>query len=139
MGKQSQQIFVKVNGREYVVEVGDLNTSPVRVVVDGQSYQVEIGDQPAEMQVKPAIQETPEEHDTRAETNESRVLAPLPGDILEVSVEPGQDVNMGDPLCVIDAMKMRNEIRSPRDGCIAEVKVSMGQVVEYGDVLITFA
>lgn len=135
MGKPDQRIVVKVNGREYVVEVGDLNTSPVTVVVDGQSYQVEIGDHPDEVQVQPIIQEKPEEQDT----NESRVLAPLPGDILEVSVKPGQRVNTGDALCVIDAMKMRNEIRSPREGCIAKVKVSVGQVVEYGDVLVTFA
>jgi biotin carboxyl carrier protein len=138
MGKPGQRIVVKVNGRQYVVEVGDLDTSPVTVVVDGHSYQVEIGDQPAEVQVRPADQEKTEEQDARVDTNESRVLAPLPGDILEVSVESGQHVNTGDPLCIIDAMKMRNEIRSPRDGCIAEVKVSIGQVVEYGDVLITF-
>ena len=149
MGTSSQQIVVKVNGREFLVEVGDLNSSPVIVVVDGHTYEVVVEDRSAETQSKPTAtasippvenshQEIPEVRKAVTAASEARVLAPLPGDIVEVKVQPGQQVSIGDSLCVIDAMKMRNEIRSPRDGQIANVEVSIGQSVDYGDVLITF-
>ena len=66
------------------------------------------------------------------------VIAPMPGDIIEVFVEPGQEVSKGDSLCVLDAMKMKNIIRSPRQGRIAAVVVSPGQSVDYGTELVTF-
>ena len=149
MGNSSQRVVVKVNGQEYLVEVGDLNTTPVIVVVDGHTYEVVVEGQPTEIQAKPTAtvsippveitpHETPKEQNTITAASEARVLAPLPGDIVDVKVQPGQQVSTGDSLCVIDAMKMRNEIRSPRDGRIANVEVSVGQSVDYGDVLIVF-
>jgi biotin carboxyl carrier protein len=149
MGNSSQRVIVKINGQEYVVEIGDLNTTPVIVVVDGHTYEVVVEDQSTETQSKPTAtviippvensrQEIPKVRKAVTAASEARVLAPLPGDIVEVQVQPGQQVSIGDSLCVIDAMKMRNEIRSPRDGQIADVEVSIGQSVDYGDVLITF-
>lgn len=149
MGNSSQRVVVKVNGQEYLVEVGDLHTTPVIVVVDGYTYEVVVEGHSAETQAKPTTtvsippveispHETPKEQKAITSASEARVLAPLPGDIVDVKVQPGQQVSIGDSLCVIDAMKMRNEIRSPRDGRIANVEVSIGQAVDYGDVLITF-
>jgi biotin carboxyl carrier protein len=149
MGNSSQRVVVKVNGQEYLVDVGDLNTTPVIVVVDGHTYEVVVENQSADPQTKPAAtanvppveippHEPPEAQKTGTAPDEARVLVPLPGDIVEVDVQPGQQVSIGDSLCVIDAMKMRNKIRSPREGRIAKVEVSIGQSVDYGDVLITF-
>ena len=149
MGNSSQRVIVKINGQEYVVEIGDLNTTPVIVVVDGHTYEVVVENQSIDTQSKPATtasippaeissREPPEGWKAGTAPGEARVLAPLPGDIVDVEVQPGQQVSIGDTLCVIDAMKMRNEIRSPRDGRIANVEVSIGQSVDYGDVLITF-
>jgi biotin carboxyl carrier protein len=64
-----------------------------------------------------------------------RVSAPMPGKIVRVGVEPGQDVTAGQPLLVMEAMKMENEIRSPRDGRVKEIAVRAGQAVETGAVL----
>ena len=151
MATSSQNIIVKVNGQEFLVEVGDLNTSPVLVVVDGQIYEVIVGDQAAEPRSKPVTavgmpQEeispppTFQEQPTTASAivSGASVIAPLPGNIVDVKVQPGQQVRKGDPLCVIDAMKMNNVIRSPRDGRISGVEVSIGQLVDYGEVLITY-
>ncbi len=149
MANSSQRVVVKINGQEYVVEIGDLTTTPVTVVVDGHTYEVVVEDQPADIQSMPdtavnippvedSHQEITQERQEVTAASEARVLAPLPGDIVDVIVQPGQQVSIGDSLCVIEAMKMRNEIRSPRDGQIASVEVSIGQSVDYGDVLITF-
>jgi biotin carboxyl carrier protein len=145
MDNSSQRIVVKVNGQEYLVEVGDLNTSPVVVVVDGHTYEVVVENQTPGKQPKPTatestppVEKPPEVQKPGTALGENHVLAPIPGDIVDVEVQPGQEVSIGHTLCVIDAMKMRNEIRSPRDGQIASVEVSIGQSVDHGDVLITF-
>ena len=63
------------------------------------------------------------------------IAAPIPGKILSVSVTPGNSVNEGDTICVIEAMKMENPIVSPVTGSVTEVKVSPDQVVKTGQVL----
>ncbi|HFQ95625.1 MAG TPA: acetyl-CoA carboxylase biotin carboxyl carrier protein subunit, partial [Anaerolineae bacterium] len=57
---------------------------------------------------------------------------------LEVSVTPGTPVQRGDQLFVLEAMKMKNPIRSPRDGVVAEVFVHEGQNVNYDDLLLRY-
>ena len=63
----------------------------------------------------------------------------MPGSIVSIAVQPGDRVEVGQDLCVLDAMKMNNRIRAPRAGTIAQVHVSLGQQVQYGDPLMTFA
>ena len=62
----------------------------------------------------------------------------MPGHIIDIVVEPGDAVSTGQALCSLEAMKMKNTIRSPRNGVIASVDVTVGQPVTYGDVLVTF-
>jgi biotin carboxyl carrier protein len=62
----------------------------------------------------------------------------MPGVILSIAVKPGDSVARGQPLLVLEAMKMKNPIKSPREGTVSEVRVSAGQSVGYGDVLVTF-
>ncbi len=64
------------------------------------------------------------------------LVAPLPGKITHVAVAPGDAVRAGDPLLVIEAMKMENELRASGAGTVAEVRVSAGQAVNAGDVLV---
>lgn len=68
----------------------------------------------------------------------TQVRAPIPGVIDSVAVRPGNEVATGDPLCVIEAMKMKNVIRASRVGIIDEVLVTPGQHVKHGDVLVAF-
>jgi biotin carboxyl carrier protein len=66
------------------------------------------------------------------------VKAPMPGLILEIKVQPGQEVKKGDPIMILEAMKMENILKSPGDGVVKEVKVQVKQNVEKNQVLIQF-
>ena len=63
--------------------------------------------------------------------------APMPGTILDVKVSVGQSVKKGDVICVLEAMKMENDIPAPCDGVIASVNVQKGASVAANDVLAT--
>jgi biotin carboxyl carrier protein len=66
------------------------------------------------------------------------VIAPLPGVVKSITVQPGQRVDPGDELLVIEAMKMDNVIRAPRQGVVHAVRVAEGHRVAHGDVMIEF-
>jgi len=62
----------------------------------------------------------------------------MPGTIASIAVQPGDQVELGQDLCILDAMKMNNRVRAPCAGTIAQVHVSAGQQVQHGDLLVTF-
>lgn len=150
---------IRVSGKTYLVEVDDLSKSPIAVKVNGRPFSVEVEWQGAasEATVRPEIVPTsptaetilPTSHRPAqpptprvSESERANVLvvdAPMPGTILEVRVKPGDSVRRGDELCVLEAMKMRNSIRSPRDGQIQEVLATTGRKVAYGDALVRFS
>ncbi|KAA3436210.1 acetyl-CoA carboxylase biotin carboxyl carrier protein subunit [Rufibacter hautae] len=66
------------------------------------------------------------------------IKAPMPGLIIDIKVQPGQEVKKGDPILILEAMKMENIIKSPGDGVVSEVKVTTRQNVEKNQVLIVF-
>jgi len=69
---------------------------------------------------------------------DERILAPIPGVVTQIFVKAGDKVKPGDPLLVIEAMKMRNLIRSGHGLSVAAVYVEAGQAVSAGDLLIGF-
>lgn len=68
-----------------------------------------------------------------------KVDAPMPGTILDIKVSNGAAVKSGDVLCILEAMKMENDIVAPQDGTVASINVSKGDSVEAGQTLITLA
>jgi biotin carboxyl carrier protein len=151
MNPRKRQVRVTVNGREYLVEVYDLNTDPIIATVADQKFIVSVEDvalpEPVvAVEPKPVSgqKSKPVAHQAlRAPVStpadaENVVIAPMPGDLIDIFVQSGDEVSVGQELCSLEAMKMKNVIRSPRAGVIASVPVTRGQAVSYGDVLVTF-
>jgi acetyl/propionyl-CoA carboxylase alpha subunit len=74
-----------------------------------------------------------------AATKVNELKAPMPGLIVDIRVEPGQTVQKGDPLLVLEAMKMENILKAPADGTIGSLKVSLRDNVQKGQVLVQFS
>jgi biotin carboxyl carrier protein len=66
----------------------------------------------------------------------SVIAAPMQGTILRVLVEPGQEIQAGDVVCILEAMKMENAIPTPREGVVTEIPAQAGQNVQPGDPLV---
>lgn len=139
----SRRVTVIVEGREYIVEVGDLGESPIKATVNQRIYNVEVPqqDSPLTGPETPAVAPVPEvtKSSQRAPASaDSSITAPMPGNIVEVKVKAGDTVGPGDAICVLEAMKMNNMIYSEAAGIVATVEVSPGQAVDFGAVLVTF-
>ena len=63
----------------------------------------------------------------------------MPGLVVRIQVELGQQVTAGTPLIVLEAMKMENQLKAPADGTVTEIRVQPGAAVEKGHILITVA
>jgi biotin carboxyl carrier protein len=72
----------------------------------------------------------------RPTSGDGRVKAPIPGLVVQLCVEEGQKIEAGEPLLVLEAMKMENEILAPRSGIVAHVGVAPGQTVILHEVMV---
>lgn len=146
------KVKVKVQDQYYEVEILDLHSRPVIAIVDGTEFEIwpqDAGSLPTAQLSKaerPAITGTavsapaPQSPIASAPALASKTLsAPIPGVVVAIKVHPGDKVTTGQELLVLEAMKMRNAIRSPRDAQIASVHVVTGQTVNHNDPLIEFA
>jgi biotin carboxyl carrier protein len=74
--------------------------------------------------------------DTIGASGEQRIIAPMPGKVLRILVRAGDEVTLRQPLIVVEAMKMENELSSPKAGRVKEVAATEGQSVEAGRLLV---
>lgn len=136
--------IVKIDEQTYEVEIESLASRPIKAIVDGQVFEiwpeenghvVKDGNHKSQ-RVKPPEPIVPKV--TPVSVTSSQVLAPIPGVINAINVSVGEAVKAGQQLCVLEAMKMNNSIRSTRDGVIARINISVGQHVKHHDVLFEF-
>lgn len=123
---------VAIGARFYNVEVGDPKESPLTVIVDGETFSVDL-QAVEEAGAPPALSE--QAAVSSAEAGSSQVTAPMPGTILDIAVQTGDQVQQGQVLCALEAMKMKSPIRTLRAGTVRQVQVHDGQTVDYGDLL----
>lgn len=107
------------------------------VKVDGKLYQVEVGPAGAVQQIKAAVEENiPQSASIQPA---SRLNSPLAGNILALKVSVGQQVEAGQVVLLMEAMKMETEIRASQAGIVSQIHISVGSAVSTGDLLISFA
>jgi len=121
------------NNKPYTAEIisFDFIAKKYIVKVNNNRYEVSISDDLDQLISSMGIE--------RGRTKVINVIkAPMPGLILEISVEVGQIVKENDPLLILEAMKMENSFLSPRDGVIKSIAVQKGNAVDKGQLLIEF-
>lgn len=119
-----------------------------RVTVNGVAYDVTVEEiaegsapvasAPVQTTAPKAAAPAPKKPASAGTAGANAVKAPMPGNIIKVNVKPGDAVKKGAVLCVLEAMKMENEIMAPADGTIASVEVAAGTTVATDAVLVTF-
>ena len=127
---------VRIGSRSYAVEVRDSRQSPMTIVVDGETFDVAV-ESLAESDTLPvALNQTPAAIvEQAAGVGAYEVTAPMPGTILDIVVQVGDRVQIGQALCALEAMKMKSPIRAARGGVVHQVHVHEGQSVDHGDPL----
>lgn len=116
------------NGRSYELLI-EAERFRYGVTIRGDRYDVLVEDErQRRLTPKREVPELPED--------ELPVTAPIPGLVVKVLVEAGDEVKEGQPLIVLEAMKMENEIRAARDGMVKEVRTAPGQRIEQNGLLV---
>lgn len=130
-----------ISGKQYEVEVQNFENDKAQVVVNGQQYEVDVEREKEE--VKPVISAPRPAAAPKAEASSASVsadghksLAPLPGTIMQIFVNVGDQVKRGDKILMYEAMKMENNFLAEVDGEIKEIKVRVGDNVLQGAVLV---
>ena len=144
---------VIIDGKRYHVEIPDPGASPLKISVDGEEFDVTIAGtearaapielapppppitEPASLPPPPRVKVTRPAAPAGSGAP-GEVTAPMPGTILSVAVQPGDECEAGAVLCVLEAMKMKNPIRASQSGAVLQVAVNPGDTVAYGDLLV---
>ena len=132
-----------INGNQYEVAIGEIEENVATVVVNGEEYKVEWEPEPEEEKKvvvrKPAAEaaesDTADSGSAAVNTNNA-IKAPLPGVITSIEVNVGDEVNAGQTVLVLEAMKMANNIESEKDGKVTAILVQAGQSVMEDDALV---
>ena len=145
----------KVQGVDYEVEIEEVEGNIAKVNVNGIPFEVEL-QKPINAARHPQLSkpkvETPKPVSAASQVSEpaatpaqpaastatgNAIKAPLPGTIIDIKVQQGQQVNVGDVVLVLEAMKMQNNIEAEYAGTITSINVKTGDTVMEGDTLLT--
>lgn len=150
----AKEFSFKINGAEYKCAVEEIEAGLTEVTVNGKKYTVETekpvapapkaapkaapAAAPAPAAPKAAAPAAPKAAPAAAAAG-AQVKSPLPGSVVKVCVNEGQDVKKGDTLLILESMKMENPILAEQDGKVAQVAVAAGQTVMQDDLLVVLA
>jgi len=126
-----------IDGKEYLVEIGEISDLKASVTVNGEPFTVEMEpekepEKPKVVLGQPAQTSASDGEATTSAANvnaNNAVKAPLPGVITEIKVAVGQEVSAGDTVVVLEAMKMANNIEAEKGGKVTAICVKQGESV----------
>ena len=148
---RSEKYYATLNGREMEVSFHRLGESRALLLIDGASFEIDVRangfdnrksvfmkgmEIPTEVEDYNLAQLRKRAGISSEASVEKVVKASMPGLVVEVRVKPGDAVAAGDPLLVIEAMKMENVIKATGDGTVKDVSASAGTSVDKGDKLL---
>lgn len=131
-----------IDGKEYNVEIEGIENNIATLSVNGETFKVQLPEEaePAEKKIvlgQPTASSDDSETTPSANVNTANaVKAPLPGTITSINVAVGDDVQAGDTVVVLEAMKMQNNIEAEKSGKVTAICVKPGQAVLEEDALI---
>jgi biotin carboxyl carrier protein len=135
----AKSFLIKVNKKSYPIVLVNIEKGvPFQIKVKNILFNVEIKlpvSTPKAIIVSPSPFSVLAPKPTRP-AGEGLVTAPMAGKIISIKVKRGDSVKMGSVLCVLEAMKMENEITSPKSGVVAEIMAQEGKAVNEGDALV---
>ncbi|WP_456368663.1 biotin/lipoyl-containing protein [Geoglobus sp.] len=123
---------VVVNGRRFDVEVEELSSGRFRVVVNGKEEEIELFEERKVAGAKEKV----ETQVSSGKAEGGEVKAEMSGSVVRILVKEGDAVKKGQPVLILEAMKMENEVVSPFDGVVESVEIGEGDKVQAGDVLL---
>ena len=126
-------LHIIYKNKSYHVETvsGEAQGKKAVIKVNGNTYQVEIEDQYDQLLKNLGMSDL-------LSNKLQEIKAPMPGLVLNVLIQEGQEIKKGDSLFVLEAMKMENLIKSTTDGLIKKISIGKGDKVEKGQTLIQF-
>jgi propionyl-CoA carboxylase alpha chain len=135
------ELLVEVDGERLEVRPVEITPELVDLEVDGlrRRFQVQVVGDTAYVDSalgSTVLVEQPRFPDTAAALSAGSLTAPMPGTVVRVAAEKGQQVTAGDILVVLEAMKMEHAVRAAVDGTVEDVLVEAGQQVDDGAVLV---
>ena len=145
-----KQFIYRINGQEYIVAVNKMGSDLAEVAVNGVNYKVELvnSDEEVSLVTRPAAKAAPAPAATPKATaaapsankpaagGAGTVKSPLPGIVIGVQVNVGDEVKKGQTVAMLEAMKMENAIQAPMDGKVTEIYVNAGDSVLEGVALL---
>jgi biotin carboxyl carrier protein len=136
-----------IDGQSSAADVVEIAPNTLSVLLGGQSHEVCVTpSRDGKLKLQTGTQEFSAEvldprtwsgrrHGAVEAEGRQQIIAPMPGKVVRVLVKPGDTVEAGQGLLVVEAMKMQNEIRSPKSGSVERVLAREGQAVNAGEVL----
>lgn len=133
-----------IDGNQYSVAIEEAGETTAKVTVNGSTYNVE-WEKPKEekpvvkikpVAAKPTAAPTPAITPATAPVSGNAIKTPLPGVIIDIKVNVGDNVKKGDTVVILEAMKMENNINADRDGKVVSIAVNKGDTVADGAPLI---
>ena len=137
-----------LDGKPLAADVVEVAPNTFSVLLNGESHQIRIAPRPdgtltlhiglAEYQAEVSDPRAwrGRRHGALEAEGRQQITAPMPGKVVRVLVKPGDAVEAGQGLLVVEAMKMQNEIRSPKRGKVEKLLAKEGQAVNAGEVLV---
>ncbi len=146
IGRGESGWLCKLNGRDFLLDAISTSEGMLSILVNGKSYEIKQENTATETNIVvgherfSAVVRDPRSYRSRRRADSGtegvkKITAPMPGKVVRILAPAGTEVESGQGVLVIEAMKMQNELKSPKKGIVKKLNVVEGAAVEAGQTL----